>query len=365
MTQLTAPATTIATSSRPTIGIDLGDRTSHYCILDREGHAQHGKVKTTEEDLTEFLKGQEPSLVVVEVSTHSPWISRLVRNLGHECLVADSRRLPLISKSNNKCDPVDAESLARLARADSKLLNPITHRHERAQADLAVMRSRSALVKARTQLVNHVRGTVKSVGRRIPAGIGSACFHRKARPFIPQELEPALLPVLRTLEELTEQIKNHDGQIESLCQERYPETGVMRQIGGVGAIVALYFALVLCDPKRFPRSRCVGPFLGMVPRRSSSGSIDPQLGITKAGDRELRRLLVLAANYVLGRGPDCDLKRWGAQIAARGGKNAKKRAKVAVARKLAVLMHHLWVTGEEYDPFYQAKRRGEDLPDAA
>jgi transposase len=143
--------------------------------------------------------------------------------------------------------------------------------------------------------------------------------------------------------------------IEQLCQEHYPETHHLRQVSGVGPITALAYVLTLDDPDRFRKSREVAPALGLVPKRDQSGDRDPQLRITKTGDSYLRRLLVGSAQYILGPfGPDCDLRRWGLKLAQRGGKNAKKRAVVAVARKLAVLLHHLWVTGEVYDPFYHS-----------
>ena len=302
--------------------------------------------------------------MVLEASGHSPWVDRLVRELGHRSLVADARRLPLISKGGRKCDRNDAETLARLAHADPKLLNPVTHRRESAQADLAILRSRDAMVRARTSLVNHVRGVVKSMGSRL-VDVGPKTMHKRAPEQIPEELKPALMPVLDVLRELTESISEYDNKIERLCKARYPETATLRQISGVGAIVSLTFLLTLGDPRRFPSSRTVGSYLGLTPRLFLSGSIAPELPISKAGDRDLRRLLIIAANYVLGLGPDCDLQRWGRQIAARGGKKARQRAKVAVARKLAVLMHRLWVTAEVYDPFHQARRRGEQIPDAA
>jgi transposase len=163
---------------------------------------------------------------------------------------------------------------------------------------------------------------------------------------------------------MTERIDRMDGQIESLCREQYPATRLLRQITGVGPVVALSFVLTIDDPKRFRSARDVGAYLGLVPRKRSSGKCDPQMHITKAGDRDMRRLLVNAASYILGHfGPDCDLRRFGQRMAgADGNKNAKKRARVAVARKLAVLMHHLWRTAVVYDALYLAKRRGELAP---
>ena len=358
MTQRTFTTTPMTS----TIGIDLGDRKSHTFELAPDGSEARGVVPTTEEGFSELLVNREPCLVVIEVSTHSPWVSRLVRRLGHRCVVADARRLPLISKGARKNDRADAEILARLARADLSLLNPITHRHEGHQADLAVLRARAALVESRTRLINHVRSVVKSVGRRVPSGIGADSFAKKAREHVPEELEAALVPILEQVSTLTSGIKHFDGRIEALSGKKYPETGVLRRVPGVGPVIALYYVLVLSDPNRFEKSRNVGPYLGVVPRQRQSCGSDPELSISKTGDRELRRLLVIAANYVLGRGPDCDLKRWGEKLAARGGKNARKRAKVAVARRLAVLMHHLWKTGEQYDPFHLARQRGESIP---
>ena len=366
-TSTTADTTTMARpldsgEVRRTIGLDLGDRKSDFCILEEGAPVVHGTVSTTREDLTEFLEKWSSSLVAMEVSPHSPWVSRLATELGHRELVADARRTGALAKIGRKSDRSDAELIARMAHADPALLNRVTHRSAQAQADLAVLQARTSLVAMRTKLVNHVRGSVKSVGGRV-ARCDARYFHKKAVESLPEELKPALMPILETIEQVSQQICEYDKEIERLGKESYPETVVLRQVSGVGPILSLMVVLVLGDPKRFRKSRDVGPYVGLVPRVAQSGSIDPQLGISKTGDRELRRLLVVIANYILGRGPDCDLKRWGQAIAARGGKNARKRAKVAVARKLVVLLHRLWITGEQYDPFRQARRRGEDVPE--
>ena len=138
----------------------------------------------------------------------------------------------------------------------------------------------------------------------------------------------------------------------------YPEALLLQQISGVGPITALAFVLLVEDPRRFEQSREVGAYFGLVPRLDESSDSTPQLRITKAGDELGRRLLVSAAQYILGPfGPECDLRSHGEAIAQRGGKNAKKRAAVAVARKLAVLMHRLWIAKATYDPQYLAKKR--------
>jgi transposase len=356
-----APSTLVRKApaqAKTVVGLDLGDRKSNWCLMSsRRSADQQGEVATEREALTTFLCGlPKRTLVVMEVSTQSPWISRLVAELGHEALVADPRRLGLISGSTRKNDTRDAQMLAKLARADRSLLNPIEHRSEEQQADLAVINARGGLVKARTQLINQVRGTVKPLGHRVPYSSAEA-FARKAKEHIPEILAPAVMPLLRAIEELTRLIKDFDKKIAKICEERYPITGLLREVPGVGTITSLRFVLVIQRADRIRRSRQVGALLGLVPRQAQSCGHDPQLSITKAGDRELRRLLVLSANYMLRESsPDTDLKRFGLKLCERGGKNAKKRAKVAMARRLSVLLLHLWKSGEVYEPLYLAKK---------
>ena len=338
-----------------TIGLDLGDTYSALCVVDAAGEVlETGRVRTTAAALEARFGDRAPMRVVLEAGTHSPWVSRLVAGLGHEVIVANPRKLRAVYASDSKADRADAEYLARVGRLDPRLLYGIQHRGEAVQADLAVVRSRAVLVQVRTQLINHTRGVVKALGGRLPRCSADA-FARQAGPHVPAALGPALGPVLAQVAQLTAQIRDYDRELERLCTERYPETGLLRQVGGVGPVTALGYVLVLEDPARFPRSRVVGAYVGLRPRRQQTGDRDPQLGITKAGDPLLRRLLVQAAHYILGpHGAPCDLRRHGERIAARGGKNAKKRAVVAVARKLAVLLHHLWVTGDTYVPDYLA-----------
>lgn len=251
---------------------------------------------------------------------------------------------------------MDAEYLARIGRLDPKLLWGIEHRGEEAQAQLALIRSREVLVRTRTRLVSHCRGIVKSMGGRLPQ-CSTPAFPRRVAEHVPPALRPALGPILEQLRQINAQIRGYDREVERLAEQEYPETARMTQVTGVGALTALAFALVIEDPGRFAKSRTVGAYLGLRPRRSDSGETEPQLRITKAGHPLMRRLLVQCAQYVMGpHGPDCDLRRFGERIAARGGKNARKRARVAVARKLAVLLHRLWVSGEAYEPLRDANK---------
>jgi len=271
-------------------------------------------------------------------------------------LVANSRKVRLIYSNKRKTDEIDAENLARLARLDPKLLYPLKHRGEDSQAHLAIIRSRQALVGCRTQLVNHVRGAVKSFGGRLPK-CPARSFHKRVAEHIPEALRPALGPILEQIGSLTERIKDYEHQLETISKEHYPETELLRQVEGIGPLTALTFVLTVEDPYRFEKSRCVGAYLGLVPATDRSGDRDPQKRISKEGDEMLRKLLVSSAHYVLGPfGSDSDLRRHGQKIASRGGKNAKKRAVVAVARKLAVLLHSLWITAEVYEPLRNTQR---------
>lgn len=345
-------------TTQVTIGLDLGDKFSAYYSLDPQGECLgEGRLRTTPEDLRQHFAGMDRARVALEVGTHSPWVSRLLEACGHEVLVANPRQVRLIYQNKKKCDKFDAEHLARLARIDPKILSPVCHRGEEAQRHLTLIKARDALVRSRTRVVNCVRGVLKSFGLRVPK-CSTHNFHSQAWPVIPKSLEPALLPLLEIVKELTARIDRYDQLVEKLAEKKYPDTEHMAGVKGVGALTALAFVLILEDPGRFEKSRNVGSFVGLVPRKDASGEQDPQRRITKAGNSLLRRLLVGSAHYILGPfGPDTDLRRYGMAIAARGGKNAKKRAAVAVARKLAVLLHRLWITGEPYEPLRQANRK--------
>ena len=345
-----------------TAGLDIGDKYSYLCLIDQESGevVEEGRLRTNPEAFRRrFASEQPPMRIAIEAGTHSPWVSRLLEECGHEVLVANARKLRLIYANKRKTDEMDAENLARLARLDPKLLYPLKHRGQECQAHMAIVHSREALVGTRTQLVNHVRGTVKSFGARLPK-CPARSFHKRAKEHIPEALLPALGPILEQIGSLTERIQKYDRKLEEISKESYPETDLLRRVEGIGPLSALTFVLTLEDPHRFEKSRSVGAYLGLVPATDRSGDSDPQKRISKEGDQMLRKLLVSSAHYILGPfGSDSDLRRHGEKIASRGGKNSKKRAAVAVARKLSVLLHRLWVTGEIYDPLYNTRRRAQ------
>ncbi len=347
-----------------TVGLDLGDRSSWYCVLDEAGGVLlEQKLSTTPKAMREVFGGMPRSRIALETGMHSPWVSRVLSACGHEVIVAHARNVRLIGESRKKDDRLDAQTLARLARIDPQLLCPVKHRSAKAQADLTIIRARAGLVRARTALVNTARGLAKSYGERLRGCNVRNMNPEKAEKLSP-ELQSALEPLLTALASLSEQIAKYNERIEQLAQQSYPQVALLKQIKGVGTLIALTFLLTLEDPHRFRKSRDVGCYLGLQPGRRNSGQSQPQMHISKEGDPYLRTLLVQGAQHILGPfGVDCDLRRWGLKLAERGGKSGKKRAIVATARKLAVLLHHLWVSGEVYEPLHNSHRTA--MPAAA
>jgi transposase len=340
-----------------TIGLDLGDKVSRVCEIDAGGKiVKTAAVATTPGAMERYFGGRPRCRVVLEASTHSPWVSRQLKELGHEAVVANTSEVYAKRPRKRRNDRTDAEFLARQGRADVELLHPIEHRSVEAQQDLALLRARDQLVGARTKLISHVRGAVKSLGGRINK-CSTEAFAKQAAGQVPEALRPTLTPLLEVIADLTRRIREMDKQVERMTEE-HPEAVRLQQLRGVGPVTSLAFVLAVEDPARFKRSRQVGAYFGLVPKLDDSSDSSPQLRITKAGDALVRKYLVNAAHYILGPfGTDCDLRRYGEAIAARGGKNAKKRAAIAVARKLAVMLHRLWVSEADYDPDWTQRRR--------
>jgi transposase len=344
---------------RSVIGIDLGDRYSYLHELDMQTGETLSQMRlpTSPETFGKHFASISSARITLDVGAHSPWSSRLLQDLGHQVIVANPRMLALIHSSNRKRDELDAEKLARLARLDPMLLSPIRHRSLQAHADRTRLKVREALVRSRTSLIIHTRNILKAFGIQLPK-YATTCFHKRVLEHLPEQLKPAVTPLLESLKVLSRQIYEMEKDIEKLSKERYPETIRLRQVVGVGPLLSLAFVLTLDDPSQFTKSRDVGAYLGLVPKQRQSGERDPALGISKQGDKLLRTLLVQAVQYQLARhGPDCDLKRFGFKLIEKGGPKSRNRAVIAVARKLAVLLHRLWTTGEVYDPFHNSNRQ--------
>lgn len=332
------------TDNQLTIGLDLGDRRHTVCVLNVSGDVvTEETIVNTRECLEAFAARFPTATIIMETGTHSPWVSRLFEARQHRVLVANARKLRAISQSQTKSDREDAQMLARLGRADPKLLGPVRHRSETTQRALVRLKVREALVRSRVNLVNSVRFLLKSLGVFVSSSIKAMAFTRKVREQLALADAALVEPLLAAIDALNAQVKALDLELETLAHETYPATERLRQIPGVGPLTALSFVLTLEDPEHFAHARSVGPYLGLVPRRDQSGETDKQLGITKAGHVQSRCLLVNCAHYILGPfGPPCAPRTAGERIAARGGKSAKKRAVIATARKLAVTLLALW-----------------------
>jgi len=338
--------------STVTVGMDLGDKFSQICVLDVEGEIlEESRVPTTRAGVKRKFEKLPVCHVAIEVGAHSRWVGQLLKELGHEVVTANPRKLRMIFKNESKSDRMDALALARVARLDPNLLHGVVQRSQECQDQLSVVKARAILVGIRTKLVNHVRGVCKAYGKRLP-GCTAETLPKRALAELPDAARPALEPLLQTIAEVTARIRDYDRTLIKIVEEKGPEAGKLTRIPGVGPLTALTFMLTLDEAGRFERSRAVGSYLGLRPRRDQSGTSDKQLPITKTGNVYLRSLLVNCAHRILGPfGADCAIRRWGLKLAERGGKNGKRRAIVAVARKLSVVMHRLWVTGEDFVPF--------------
>jgi len=341
------------TKKKTTIGLDLGDRKHTYCVLDPAGRIhKEGTIANTRPHLESLSKSYPGAVVIMEAGTHSPWVSRFLEEQGMEVIVANPRKTRAIYQNERKSDQRDAVMLARIGRMDRALLCPIEHGSEEAQRDLVQIKLRDALVRSRVSLINSVRFTLKSLGYAV-SNPSSQRFHKTVLTEVPAHYQVMITPSVKALEALTAQIKTLEEEISRLAKERYPETLFLQQVSGVGPITSLYFVLKVGDPWRFGNVRDVGAFVGLCPRRDQSGECDKELRISKCGDRYLRRLLVSAAQYILGPfGSESALRTQGIQLAKDGTARAKKRAVVAVARKLSVLLLTLWRKQLIYEPFH-------------
>src|SRR6266705_3251085 len=221
-----------------TIGLDLGDRWSFYCVMDEAGQViLEQKLPTTPEAMKQTFGKIPRSLIALETGTHSPWISRLLTELGQEVIVAHAQKVQLITKSNRKDDRHDARTLERLARIDPALLAPVQHRSAKAQIHLMVIRARAELVSARTALVNAARGLVKSYGQRLPK-CGTYQVNRELGAGLSAELRDVLEPLLKEIESLNERIKEYDERMEKIAKEVYPGAFFPQEVKGGGTQIA-------------------------------------------------------------------------------------------------------------------------------
>ena len=339
------------------VGIDLGDKVSHFAVLGKgKEFLEEGKIATTEDGFRRQFGHWKPARIALEAGTHSRWVAPLLSGMGHEVIVANPRQLKALTQSTRKNDAEDARKLALYARADVGILQPVQQRSQEAQRELLKLQTREAVVRVRAHLTSTVRGLVKGFGNRVRP-CSTQGFVEVARESLPESLRTILQPVLDVIELATELIRQADQQVAQMVKE-HPVAWRLDQVPGVGPVTAMAYVLTLEDPGRFRQSRKVGSYFGLTPWSHQSGESDPQRGITKAGNELVRRLLVQCAHRLLGpKGVDCAIRRWGLHLAGDGkNKKLKKRAVVAVARKLAVLLHVLWVSGKPFEAFPNGSR---------
>jgi transposase len=343
------------------VGFDVSEKAIEvYAVCGDVSSQGRTKINNDKRSIKEFLSMfKKPSqvCVVMETGTHSPWMSRFIDELGFEVIVAHARDLALIYGSDKKNDQLDAEKLARLAQADRKLLHPVKHMTAERQVDLAVLKARQLVERQRTQIINSIRGLLRTTGHKLIEQDYSSCTIKKCYEALPEDMKPVLAPLIQQLYYLELAIKDYDKQITKLCK-KYKVTKILQKIRGVGPIIALSFVLIVGDPDRFPDAARLCAYFGLVPKQDQSGNVDKQLGITKNGNNMMRRVLVQGAQYMMGHwGEDSDLRDYGLRIQARGGTIAKKKSYVAVARKLVAVMLALWKNPDiPYDPKYKKNK---------
>lgn len=324
------------------VGFDVSEKTIEiFAVCGTETSKGSCKIDNNHDAIKKFLSTfKDPSrvCVVMETGTHSLWMSELIKGLGFEVIVAHARDLALIYRSDRKNDQLDAEKLARLAQADRKLLHPVKHMTLERQTDLTVLKARDLVVRQRTQLINTIRGLLRAAGHKLIEEEYSTRTIKKCCSALPEYMRPAIMPLLQQICYLDLAIKEYDRLVRKLCK-KYPATKILQQITGVGELTSLAFVLIVGDPNRFDNAARLCAYLGVVPKQDQSGDTDKQLGITKKGNKLGRKLLIQAAHYILGPfGTDSELRSYGLRIQARGGKIAKKKSYVAVARKLVTVM---------------------------
>ncbi len=333
------------------VGIDVHQKYSELCVVSDRGEiVDQERAPTTEARLRRFFKNRPPSRVLLESGPMTPWVYRLLSELVQEVVVVNPRRVRLIAESTLKTDKADAEVLARIGRLDLGLLRPVYQRTEAAQDLRTRLRVRSALVRSRTALINTVRGLLRAQGYRLAPSTTRTFMTRYGAAKIPKTLTLTIDPLVEMIVGLTQQIDLlHQGLVEQSRADAL--TTRLQTVPGVGPLVSLAFVGWMDRSQRFQNSRDVGACLGLRPRLRSSGGHEHRGRITREGDSEMRRLLVQAAHCALRSKRDSALKRWAEQLLQRVGKS---KTVVALARKIAVLLHHLWVTGGSFRPFPQA-----------
>lgn len=333
-----------------TIGLDLGNTFNKAVGLDAGGNVVlREDLRNDAATMKAFFEAHRGATVAMETGTHCRWIAALAAECGCHPVVGNARKLRLISESSRKNDWADAQKLARLCRSDRSLLHPVELHDDRHHRLYQLLRQRDALVSMRTALVNQLRGFAKAGGTMLPRC--DARSFLSLRDSMPPEFLRDFKPLLKTLEDLAKRIAAAEAILAEFVRRHFRKTDELLQtVPGVGPVASAAFIALVPDPGRFKSAREAGPYFGLVPKQDQSGDGDRPCRITHEGSSFMRKTLVNAANALLRKSArDTALKRFGERLGRRGqGKVVRRKAKVALARKLAVTMLAMARSGEDY-----------------
>lgn len=326
------------------VAMDVHDEYSQVCVMNQAREIlMEAKIPTTRQALNDFFRQREKSMVIYEAGPHALWISELLGSLGHETIACHARRVRLIAESRNKNDRVDAEVLARLSLSDLELIKPIQQRSRQTLDQRSIVHARAALVETQKRLRTMLRGMVKPFGVRLATGKKRA-LAELATAKLPEHAAQSIDAILKTLSVLAEQIQKLTERVEQLA-DSHPAAARLQTIPGVGPLVSLSYIHAIEDPARFSRTD-IGPYLGLTPsNRSSAGKKLAPKEKGRPGDPYVRSLLVQSAWTLMNSRSQSDLARWGRRLSERIG---GKKAAIALARKIATLMHHLWFYDQDF-----------------
>jgi transposase len=332
------------------VGLDVSLRMTALCVVDESGGViAEGKVASEPEALGGWLREHAPAArrIGMETGPLAVWLWNGLKERGLPVHVIDARHAKAgLTLQASKTDRNDARGLAQIMRTG--WFKEVQVKSTAAHLLRALLASRGMLVATRCALENQIRGLLKTFGL-VLGKAGRRRFEVRLRELLAAEprLGRLVTPLLEVRRSLVEQIQTYDRCLVAIAR-RHAVVRRLMSVPGVGAVTAVAFVAAIDDPSRFRRSRHVGAYFGLVPRRYQSGEVDRPGRISKAGDQLVRTLLYEAANALLTRSRQPSaLKAWAEAIAARSG---RKKAKVALARRLAVMLHRLWRDGTAFVP---------------
>jgi transposase len=331
-------------------GIDLANKASAHCTIDEHDRVlREGKAPTDEEGLREAVEGLLPLRAIIEACPLAEWAAGVLEGLGCEAVVIDPRAAKHLVSSKKKTDARDARTLARIGR--SGWYTAVHRKSEAARESRSRLQGRQALMKVKKALLSAIRGLLRAHGLRL-GPVSEGAFAERVRAVVRGRV-PGLAATFEHLLETWEQARQGTDRLERQIERASQEdevTRLLKTVPGVGPLVSTVYKATIDDPSRFRRGEEVADYVGLVPRVYQSGEVEYRGRITKEGDGLLRWHLVEAAHVLLTKGRDCALKRWGLELEKRKG---AAKARVAVARKLCLLLWRLWLRGEAFKPWPQ------------